>query len=89
MNMKGYTFYKIWIWKGILSTKYEYERVYSLESFHEFCNFYNVSRNIWLCLMRQYPGFNVPLYNYTTIQQKYIECDLSINLYVFSSEKNM
>ena len=35
MNMKGYTVYK-----------YEYERVYSLESFHEFCNFYNVSRNI-------------------------------------------
>ena len=52
--------------------KYEYERVYSLESFHEFCNFYNVSRNIWLCLMRQYPGFNVPLYNYKTLQQKEI-----------------
>ena len=25
MNMKGYTVYKVWIWKGILSIKYEYE----------------------------------------------------------------
>jgi len=28
MNMKGYTVYKVWIWKGILSIKYEYKSVY-------------------------------------------------------------
>ena len=32
MNTKWNTFYKVLIWKGILSTKYEYERVYFLQS---------------------------------------------------------
>jgi len=32
MNMKAYTVYKVWIWKSILSIKYEYKRVYCIWS---------------------------------------------------------